>query len=365
MRRCRRARTCLLNRFIGSGIQAFIGSLALSAIVSAQAPASLSSLLSNHLDTFPANAGVYVKHLTTGDEAGVLADQGFTTASIIKLAYMVRAYQLADQGQLNLDERVTIDRSTLRNGTGVLQYHDLGFRPTWRDVITEMIITSDNTATDLVLMKIGGPAVVTKWLADSGYPRLQSFGRPHDYRRDLLALLNPEFSKLTAEETTGLMYASEDSPLFELYKPLFTGPRAAWVTFVTSPANRQRLASERNERTSSDKKFWLGSMTPKDTGRLLESIEKGTAASKASCEAMLLTLRRQQLGARRLPHYVDVPVGHKTGDGGTIANDVGIIYTKSGPVVVAFFASGVKGSYAEAEDRIGHLAQALVTHFDR
>ncbi len=65
----------------------------------------------------------------------------------------------------------------LRHGTGVLQYHDLGFRPTLRDVITEMIITSDNTATDIVLMKIGGPAAVTKWLADSGYPQL-SLARP-------------------------------------------------------------------------------------------------------------------------------------------------------------------------------------------
>ena len=37
----------------------------------------------------------------------------------------------------------------------------------------------------------------------------------------------------------------------------------------------QRLARERNERTSTDKKYWLGSMTPTDTGRLLGSISKG------------------------------------------------------------------------------------------
>jgi hypothetical protein len=80
---------------------------------------------------------------------------------------------------------------------------------------------------------------------------------------------------------------------------------------------------------------------------------------------MLLALRRQQLGARRLPHFVEVPVGHKTGDGGTIANDAGIIYTRSGPVVVAFFANSVTGSYAEAEDRIGRLGQKLVDYFDR
>ena len=59
-----------------------------------------------------------------------------------------------------------------------------------------------------------------------------------------------------------------------------------------------------------------------------------------------------------------MPVAHKTGDGGTIANDAGIIYSRSGPIVVSFFASGVNGSYADAEDRIGRLGERLVAYFD-
>ena len=50
--------------------------------------------------------------------------------------------------------------------------------------------------------------------------------------------------------------------------------------------------------------------------------------------------------------------------GGTIANDVGIIYARAGPIVVAFFASSVTGPYGAAEDRIGRLAQPLVAYFD-
>ena len=339
--------------------------MAAVALAASQPTRALQALLDAELAAFPATTGVHVKHLATGEEAGVRADQEFSTASVIKLPFMVRAYQLADRKQLDLDERITLTRAHLRHGTGVFQYHDAGLQPTLRDAITEMIITSDNTATDIVLMKIGGPATVTKWLAESGYAKLVSYGRPHDYRRDLLAMLDPAFANLTAEQTTGLMYASDNNPLFARYGDLFTGPRANWITVVRDQGNRQRLARERNERTATDRKFWLGSMTPRETARLLESIERGTAASKGSCEAMLLALRRQQLGARRLPHFIDVPVGHKTGDGGTIANDVGIIYARSGPIVVSFFASGVKGSYAEAEDRIGQLASKLVNHFDR
>ena len=344
-----------------------LSSLVLALVTSRPAAQSqgLQALLDKELAAFPANTGVHVKHLTTGEAAGVRADEDFSTASVIKLTFMVRAYQLADRQALDLDERITLTRAHLRHGTGVFQYHDAGLQPTLRDAITEMIITSDNTATDIVIMKIGGPAAVTKWLADSGYPAMASYGRPHDYRRDLLAMIDPAFSALTAEETTGLMYASDNNPLFARYGDLFTGARSRWIETVRDPANRQRLAVERNQRTSSDRKFWLGSMTPKDAARMLEGIERGTIASKESCQAMLLTLRRQQLGARRLPHFIDVPVGHKTGDGGTIANDVGIISGRSGPIVVAFFATGVKGSYAEAEDRIGRLGAAILKYFER
>ena len=327
------------------------------------ATASLTTVLEARLAKIPGTTGVFVKHLGTGAEAGVRAGEAFSSASVIKLAFLVRAFQLADQGRLDLAERVTLDRSHLRHGTGIFQFKDPGLQPTWRDLLTEMVITSDNTATDLVLMKVGGPAAVTEWLTASGYTGLQSLGRPHDYRRDLLARLDPAFARLTAEETTGLMYAMDANPLFEHYRTLFTGPKTAWVATVTDAGNKRRLAADRNDLTSSDRAFWLGAMTPRDTARLLEAIERDTAASPDACAAMRTMLRNQQLGTRRLPRYVSVPVGHKTGDGGTIANDAGILYTPSGPIVVAVFANGIRGPYGDAEEEIGRLASDVVAFF--
>ena len=57
-------------------------------------------------------------------------------------------------------------------------------------------------------------------------------------------------------------------------------------------------------------------------------------------------------------------MAHKTGDAGNIANDVGIIYARSGPIVIAVLAAGITGSYGEAEDRIGRIAEIVVKHFD-
>ena len=55
--------------------------LALASTLSAHAPASgLHALLESQLATFPARTGLYVKHLGTGEEAGVRADESFNSA---------------------------------------------------------------------------------------------------------------------------------------------------------------------------------------------------------------------------------------------------------------------------------------------
>jgi len=78
-------------------------------------------------------------------------------------------------------------------------------------------------------------------------------------------------------------------------------------------------------------------------------------------------MRAQLSGARRLPHFlVGVPVAHKTGDfGPVLANDVGIVYAKSGPIVVSFFLNAITEPYGEAEDRMGRVTQKIVEYFDR
>ena len=339
--------------------------LPLATAASAQAPPSgLTKLLASHLADFPARTGLYVKHLGTGEEASVRGDESFSSASVIKLAIMVRAFQMADAKTLDLNERVTVGRADLRDGSGVLQYHDLGLTPTYRDLITEMVITSDNTATDLMVRRIGGVEALNTWLTAAGFTHTQMVGRGHEYRKKLLTLVNPEFANLTPEETTGLQYASQDSALFALYADLFTGPRAKWVEMVRDPATRRTLAGHRNRLTVQDRAYWLGDMTPRETGRLLEAIERGTLTSKASAAEMKTILGRQQAGSRRIPHFLDVPVAHKTGDSGVIANDVALVSARSGTVIISFFVNGVTGSYGEAEDRMGRAAREIVNYFD-
>lgn len=283
----------------------------------------LQRMLDAELARFPGKAGVWVKHLTTGEEAAVRADEAFNSASVIKLTVLALAFEMADKGQLSLSDRITINASDYRGGSGVFQFNDPGLQPTMRDVLLQMVITSDNTATDISIGKVGGVERVNAWIRDHGYG-------------------------------DALQLNSTVKDLFAKYRAL---PKGASY----------------NEKTNTDRGYWLGAMTPRGTGRLIESIQTCSEgktkppaiAAQKSCADMIRMMKAQQSGERRLPHYVDVEVAHKTGDfPPVLANDVGVVYAKSGPIVVAFFGNAIEGSYGEAEDRIGRIAQLIVEYFD-
>ena len=282
------------------------------------APASLQALLDRELPKIPARAGIWVKHLTTGEEGAVNADQMFNSASVIKIPVAAQALEMVDAGTLSLATRLTLRAEDVRGGSGIFRYHDPGLQPTLRDVLLQMIITSDNTATDLSIAQVGGVDKVNAWIAAKGYA-----------------------DGMTLTQTTG--------DLFAKYNAL-------------APDD------DRNARTNGDKAYWLGALTPRATGRMLEAIETRALPSKTGAEELLRMLRAQQSGARRLPHFLPpgVSVAHKTGDfPPVLANDVGIVYAKSGPIVVSFFLNAITEPYGEAEDRMGRVTQAIVAYFDK
>ncbi len=290
----------------------------------ARQPTALQALLSRASTDFPGKAGIWVKHLTTGETAGVRESEIFNSASVIKIPVLVLAFQMADRGALKLDERITIRKEDIRGGSGIFRYHDEGLQPTLRDVLLQMVITSDNTATDLAIAKVGGVARVNAWLKESGYAD-PSTGSGQ--------------AALHLTQTTGELFAKY---------------------------NALEPSDDRNAKTNADRAYWLGEISPRGVGSMLEAIEKRTIASKAACDDMLRMMRAQQAGARRLNHFISVPVAHKTGDfPPVLANDVGVIYARSGPIVVSFLGNAITGNYGEAEDRIGRFGRQLVELFDK
>src|SRR5262245_50693183 len=79
-----------------------------------QQKTSLERLLLAEVARMPARVGLYVKHLGTEEEVAIRADEIFNSQSTRKIPIMILAFQCADEGKLNLDQRVEIRRSLLK-----------------------------------------------------------------------------------------------------------------------------------------------------------------------------------------------------------------------------------------------------------
>src|SRR3989442_2863325 len=146
--------TAVLAHTIG-----FFTFLVLAKACSAQSPSAesrttLQERIEARLDSLPAASSLYATHLATGRRVAVRADVPMNTMSVIKIPIMVLAYRDAEAGRLDLEERYTLRAEDLRGGTGVLQTFTPGLRPTYRDLVGQMMITSDNTATDIIIARL-------------------------------------------------------------------------------------------------------------------------------------------------------------------------------------------------------------------
>lgn len=301
------------------------------AATSAATAGTLQATIAQRLAALDAQSAVYAKDLRTGREVSVRPDQPVNTVSVIKIPIMVLAFRDAESGRLNLDERYTIRREDLRRGTGLLSTFAVGLQPTYRDLITQMIITSDNTATDIMIGRVGLDRV-NRMLDSLGYRETRLRMPISQLFRGVWEQLDPKYHALTDREVY------DKAPLSD------SGAAARSFAYV------------------GDSTRWFGRTTPREMSRLLEQIQKGELANQQSTRDMIAIMRRQFYFSR-LPQRIRfrAPVGHKTGDWPPIiGNDVGIIYGPSGPIVVSVFTNQNRGEFFDLEATIGRIAEDLL-----
>lgn len=288
------------------------------------------------LDALPAQTSLYAEHLPSGRKVEVRADVPMSTMSVIKIPIMVQAYRDAQAGTLRLDERHTIREADVRGGTGLLKRFGVGLAPTLRDLIDQMIITSDNTATDIVLSRVQLTRV-NAMMQKLGLPGTRMLHTIGDFFRRLQSAYDPRRATW------------DDVQIFRARNP-------AGVSADSLTAIRYRFTA--------DSSTWLGRTTAREMSTLLRGILDGTYANRAHSDAMLQHLRGQ-FYTTRLPailrHVPGVTVAHKTGDFPPISgSDVGIIEYAGGPIVISVFTNGNTGDFAVLEHTIGEIADKLV-----
>lgn len=100
--------------------------------------------------------GVLAIDITSG-ETIYDRDSGrsFFAASLIKLPIAMTVYHMAANGELSLSEQLTLMDSDKVGGTGDLQGEPTGSSHTLRELVQRMLRDSDNTASNMVLSRIG------------------------------------------------------------------------------------------------------------------------------------------------------------------------------------------------------------------
>jgi beta-lactamase class A len=251
---------------------------------------------------------LYATNLKTGDHIAVDADTPVQTASVIKLTILVEAMREVKAGKHSLGEKLTLDKDNVVQGSGVFQFFDLPLGITLKDTLTFMIIESDNTATNMAIDEVG------------------------------IKNVNDNVAAMGLKDT--YLYK-------KVYKPA-TGPM---------PADQ--------------KKFGLGKTTAREMAKVMQSIVNCDLQDRALCDAMLYMLRNQQY-RNLVPHFLETIdtseglslIGNKTGSLDEVRNDVAVVYSKNGPIIISAFTYDNQdkswNNDNAAELLIAHIAKTII-----
>ncbi|MDE0182493.1 MAG: class A beta-lactamase-related serine hydrolase [Caldilineaceae bacterium] len=246
---------------------------------------TLESDIRQIIESSGAEMGVSARHLESDRRIELDAGRVFPMCSVLKIPVLVEAFRQIEEGRFALDDRWKLTTAEKNLPSGILVFFEDGLTPTVLDLLTLMIIISDNTATDMVMHRLGEGSVTRT---------MHSLG------------LTDIHVPMTIREIFDDLLPSGD-------------PTQDMLALATAPRNRDGRC------------YSLGADndvgTPAALTELLARIWRGEIVSRAACDAMLRILLKQQLNDR-LPRYL--PPGtrcaHKTGTLPGIRNDSGIIY---------------------------------------
>jgi beta-lactamase class A len=261
---------------------------------------------------FDGTVSLYARNLDTGSAIGIRESVPVRTASTIKLPIMLAVFDAVARGKAKWTEPLSVTAADKVSGSGVIgsEISD-GVQLPLRDAVHLMIVLSDNSATNMILERFTADAV------------------------------NAYLDKIGIESTRSLRKVRGDGSVLKA--------PAGWSAAGKLPENQ---------------KYGLGVSTPRDMVTILERLHKGEIVSPDASREMITILKRCQDNTgirRRLSAF---PIANKTGALDALRSDVGIVYSKGGPVAMAITVDGMtKTDYGPdnaGSVLIADLAQMLV-----
>lgn len=266
---------------------------------------TLEKAVSELISQQPGNWRVFIKDLKSKEAVEIKSGIAGTSASVIKIWIAAEAYRQAQNGAFSFQDKVVLDDSNKAGGSGVLRNRPNGTEITYAEALELMMVVSDNTATNLLIEKLG-------W-----------------------ENLNNLMKDLGCNKTSigGMMFPPKPNPPGG-YPPGF-----------------------RNRTTA------------RDLGIVLEKLYNGQVVSRQADTELLSIMKKSKREriARLIPN--DVSVARKGGSltKTKVLHDAGIIYGKNTDIVVAVmsFSNDKPTTMKQAESVVAQIGKLAYDHFDQ
>lgn len=330
--------------------------LLLAAPLRAAPPADWPARLQATLHTLaatepPASLGVYVRDLDDGRSVSLHADERWYLASMVKLPVAIAVLQAVERGALTLQTRLVLRADDLVDGAGSTSRRPVGTPVALRTLLEQMMIESDNTASDMLIGLVGLRAVqaVLDGVAPDAFGRLTTLA---DVRRGVYGGLTPAAERLAGHDFLRLKAQPGDAQRLALLPVLLHVPAASLAPIDLDTAYARYYASGVNS----------GRLDA--YGELLARLAEGRLLDAPRTAWLLDVMARARTGAQRI--RAGLPAGtrfaHKTGTQRARTCDAGLATarTPDGPrrVVVAACTRG-EASRAQAERLLKGVGRAL------
>lgn len=167
--------------------------------------AGLKSQLTGLMAQYPMiKPSIYVWEYEKGQYVDINGDNLYSAASIIKLPVLVRLFKSIEANQMTIYDEMLLTDYYQSSGSGNLQYALTGRKYSLDSLAKTMIQDSDNTATNMIMAKLGGMDDINVGLRDWGISRT--------YVRTWLPDLKGT-NKTTAKDMAKILY-NLDNPGF-------------------------------------------------------------------------------------------------------------------------------------------------------
>lgn len=275
-------------------------------------------------EIFGGELGVYVQNLTSGEAYSWRADGPWYWASLVKVPVAAQVLAERQAGTLSLDERLTLSRSDFVDGAGPTNWHDPGTPISIRYLMEQMITVSDNTASDILIDRVGLEAVnerTRRMIAASG-------GDPSEVgpitklvgvRQGVYGQLHPGARSLGGMDFIAL----RQHPVSQRGQALARTLGVSTATFTQPDYDRAFDAYEatgENVGTLSAFGDLLASLHPVNQGRAMDDLDAEHR------QVLLDVMRRTSSGKQRLKAGMGegISFAHKTGTQQRRSCDAGI-----------------------------------------